>query len=169
VLYYHTLHQLRLVYRLYAGVRSFNLFRLEPVFAFSRLTALTGGIFLVLISITYILYPYPLGDIRALASYLLQILLAVLAFILPLWPTHQRLAAEKRRLQDEAGARLEASLQQLHEALADPGAVTCPASRRDWKVCKSNAKFLTRCLPGRGSPPPFAGCSQPCCCRCCSC
>jgi hypothetical protein len=123
VFYYHTWHQLRLVHRIHAGVHAFNLFRLAPVFAFSRLTARTGAIFLLLISLTYILFPYPLTDIRALASYLLQILLATLAFVLPLWPTHQRLAAEKRRLQDEAGVRMKEALQRLHAALgdSDPG------------------------------------------------
>jgi hypothetical protein len=117
VFYYHTWHQLRLVHRMHAGARSFNLFRLAPIFAFSRLTARTGAIFLLLISLTYILFPYPLTDIRALASYLLQILLATLAFVVPLWPTHQRLAAEKRRLQDAAGARMEDALHRLHASL----------------------------------------------------
>lgn len=57
VFYYHTWHQLRMVHRMQAGVRAFDLFRLEPVFAFSHLTARTVAIFLLLISLTYILFP----------------------------------------------------------------------------------------------------------------
>lgn len=119
VIYYYTFHQLRMVHRIYAGVRSFNLFRLQPVYAFSRLTARTGVAYLALISLTLLLFPYPVTDTRAMASYLLQLLLSLLAFVLPLWNTHQRLEAEKRRLQSEVERRLEGMLQQMHHHLDD--------------------------------------------------
>jgi hypothetical protein len=117
IIYYHTFHQLRLVHRIYANVRSFNLFQLQPVYAFSRLTALTGVVYLLLISLTLILFPYPLTDTRAVVSFLLQILLSILAFVLPLWNTHQRLTAEKNRLQSEVERRIESILQKIHHHL----------------------------------------------------
>jgi hypothetical protein len=116
-IYYQTFHQLRIVHGVYADVRAFNLFQLEPVYAFSRLTARTGGAYLLLITLTLLLFPYPVTDLRAVVSYVLQLLLSVLAFLLPLWRTHQRLAAEKRRLQGEVERRLDAALANLHRHL----------------------------------------------------
>jgi hypothetical protein len=117
VIYYHTYRQLRFVHRIYAGVHSFNLFQMQPVYAFSRLTALTGGAYLLLISLTLLFFPYPLTDRRAILSFLLQMLLTVVALVLPLWDTHQRLAAEKRRLQSAVDRRIETMLEQMHRSI----------------------------------------------------
>jgi hypothetical protein len=122
VIYFHTFHQLRWVSRIYTGTQSINLFRLEPLFAFSRLTARTGVAYLFLVSLSLLLFPYPLTDTRAVVSYLLQIALSLLAFVLPLWNTHQRLETEKRRLVGEADLRMEKSLQQLHRHLDEGNA-----------------------------------------------
>jgi hypothetical protein len=54
VLYYHTLRQLRLVSKTLGRVKQFNLFRLEPVYAFSRLTSHTGLIWLALLTLTQV-------------------------------------------------------------------------------------------------------------------
>jgi hypothetical protein len=114
VIYYHTFRQLRFVHRIYAGVRSFSLFRMEPVYAFSRLTARTSGAYLLLVSLTLLFFPYPVTDTRAVLSFLLQILLSLLAFVVPLWNTHQRLAAEKRRLESAVDMRTETMLEHMH-------------------------------------------------------
>jgi hypothetical protein len=114
VIYYHTVRQLRFVHRIYAGVRSFNLFRMEPVYAFSSLTALTSGAYLLLVSLTLLFFPYPVTDRRSVLSFLVQILLILLAFVVPLWNTHRRLAAEKRHLESAVDARIEATLKQMH-------------------------------------------------------
>jgi hypothetical protein len=114
VIYYHTFRQLRFIQRVYAGVRSFNLFRMEPVYAFSRHTALTSGAYLLLVSLILLFFPYPVTDIRSVLSFLLQILLSVLAFVVPLWNTHRRLAAEKRRLESAVDLRIEATVEQIH-------------------------------------------------------
>jgi hypothetical protein len=114
VIYYHTYRQLRFVHRIYAGVHSFNLFQLEPVYAFSRLTALTGGAYLLLITLTLLLFPFPVTDRRAILSFLLQMTLTLVALILPLWNTHQRLAREKRRLQSAVDRRIETTLGEMH-------------------------------------------------------
>ncbi len=122
VLYYHTYHQLRLVHHIYAQVKFFNLFRLGPVYAFSRLTARTGIAYLFLLSLSVLLFPYPLTDMRTLVSYTLQIWLSLVAFIVPLWNTHQRLVAEKRRLVGETDLHMETALQHLHRHLDDADA-----------------------------------------------
>lgn len=124
VIYYHTFHQLRCVQRIYASVRSFNLFQLEPVYTFSRLTAQTGGAYLILISLTLLLFPYPVTDTRAVMSFFLQMLLSLLAFVLPLWQTHQRLVVEKQRLLGEVGQRMQTTLQQMHRYLDEFDAQT---------------------------------------------
>ncbi len=117
VIYYHTFRQLRFVHRIYAGVRSLSLFRMEPVYAFSPLTALTSGAYLLLVSITLLFFPYPVTDTRAVLSFLLQILLSMAAFVLPLWNTHQRLAAEKSRSESAVDLRIEMMLEHMHRHL----------------------------------------------------
>jgi hypothetical protein len=118
-IYLHSSRQLLLVHRIYANVRTFNLFQLQPVYAFSNLTALTGGAYILLFSLTLLLFPFPVSDIRSVGSNLLQVVLVVLAFVLPLWQTHRRLLAEKQRLQGEVDRRLEAAFQQLHHAVRE--------------------------------------------------
>jgi hypothetical protein len=55
--YYHTVRQLRLVNRIVSTVKQFDLFLLEPVYAFSALTSRTGVSWVVLISLTLLTAP----------------------------------------------------------------------------------------------------------------
>ena len=48
---------------------------------------------------------------------ILQVVLAVAAFVLPLWFVHRRLLAEKRRLLSEHNQRLEATVKHLHHSI----------------------------------------------------
>lgn len=116
-IYYHSIRQLILVHRVVRMVREFNLFQLDPVYSFSRLTAQTGIAWVILLSLTLLAFPLQFATLPVLAMLLSQVLLALAAFVLPLWIVHQRLVSAKRRLQAELNQRLETTLDRLHHCL----------------------------------------------------
>ncbi len=115
VIYYHSLRQLLLVNRTVKLVEHFNLFHLEPVYAFSRLTAQTGISWVLLLSLTILFIPLKLANGMLLGVFFAQVLIAVTAFVLPLWVVHRRLLLEKRELITEHHRRVEAVLELLHQ------------------------------------------------------
>jgi hypothetical protein len=115
-IYYHSIRQLRLVSRTVKVVKHFNLFQLDPVYAFSRLTARTGIAWVFLSTFTLIIVPAQLAA-PILTMVVSQILVAVIVFVLPLWNVHQRLVIEKRNLQSKLNQRVESVLAQLHRGL----------------------------------------------------
>jgi hypothetical protein len=115
VIYYHSIRQLWLVRRTVNTVERFDVFQLGPVYAFSVLTSRTGIGWVLLLTATLLIFPIQLGGPPALVTMGIQVVLAILAFTLPLQVVHRRLTAEKRRLQAEHGARLETTLTRLHE------------------------------------------------------
>ena len=60
VIYYHSLRQLRLVNRTVKLVRQFDLFQLDPVYAFSQVTSQTGLVWVFLLSLTLLTFPIAL-------------------------------------------------------------------------------------------------------------
>jgi hypothetical protein len=117
VIYYHSIRQLLLVNRTVKLVEHFNLFRLEPVYAFSRLTAQTGISWMLLLSLTILVFPLKLANVVILGIFFAQILMAIAAFVLPLWVIHHRLLLEKRKLLAEHRHRVEDAFGLLHHAL----------------------------------------------------
>jgi len=117
IVYYHTIRQLRLVSRTIALVERVNLFHLDPIYAFARLSAQTGVTWLLLAGVTLIIFPFELINLTTVALYGMQVVFALGAFLLPLWKVHQRLVAEKRRLLAGVNRRLEVAIHRLHEAL----------------------------------------------------
>jgi hypothetical protein len=115
--YYHTIRQLRLVSQTIALVEQVNLFQLDRIYAFARLTAKTGVSWLLLAGVTLIIFPFEFINAAVVALYVIQVLFALGCFILPLWNVHQRLVAEKRRLLAGVNRRVEAAIQRLHQAL----------------------------------------------------
>lgn len=115
-IYPHSYRQLRLVNRTVKSVKRFNLFQLDPVYAFSRLTARTGVAWVILLSLTLLIFPIQFATVPYFGILILQMLLAIAAFILPIWIVHQRLISEKRRLQAELNQRLESALERLHRS-----------------------------------------------------
>ncbi len=114
-IYYHTIRQLRLVNQTVRAVGHFNLFRLDPAYAFSRLTARTSIVWVLLVTSTLVLGRIPASLLSLMvAFYAVQITLALAAFALPIWSVHQCLVSEKRRLIAEHNLHVEATLQQLH-------------------------------------------------------
>ena len=119
VIYYHSLRQLALVNRTVKMVQNVNLFQLEPVYAFSRLTARTGVSWMIMLSLTLVLYPSQLTNAPQLALLFMQVVLALGAFALPLRMVNDRLVSEKRRLIAELDRRVERTLERLHRCLDD--------------------------------------------------
>ena len=111
-IYYQAIRQLFLVHRTLAKVESINIFQLDPVYAFSRLTARIGISRLILLSVTVLLLSRLTGPL-VFVIYGLQGILALCAFVLPLWSIHTRLVAEKRELQDASNLRMQETLQLL--------------------------------------------------------
>jgi len=116
-LYYHSFRQLRLVNWTVKMVGQFNLFRLNPVYAFSRVTSQIGVAWMVMLSLTLLIFPIKLASAPLLAILAAQALLAVAAFVLPLLFVNRRLVFEKRRLLAEHNLRLEATLKRLHQSI----------------------------------------------------
>jgi hypothetical protein len=118
-LYYHTIRQLRLVNRTVRTVKQFDLFQLEPVYAFSALTSRTGVSWVLLLSLTLLTVPIQAAPVPTLSLLVIQLVLAIAAFVLPLRIVNSRLVSEKRRLLSELDQRVKGTLASLHRCLDD--------------------------------------------------
>lgn len=116
ILVYHTLHQLRMVSKLYTEHTRINVFQLGPLYVLSGLTARTA------IGISIITYIWFQADSSSVAeSALINIIesvvlgaLVIVTFVLPLVGAHTLLEREKQRLQDEVGRRMETTMEAMH-------------------------------------------------------
>ncbi|HMK07448.1 MAG TPA: hypothetical protein VK449_00280, partial [Anaerolineales bacterium] len=117
---------LRMIDRLYARVTRINFFHLESLYALSGLTSRVG-ILLVFTGVLAYLTNIVLTDRPQRGAFLffllIDVTLAVLAFMLPLGRIHRRLVEEKERINAENDGRLEQALRTLHRR-SDEG---------DWK------------------------------------
>ncbi|TAK01420.1 MAG: hypothetical protein EPO36_05155 [Chloroflexota bacterium] len=103
----HAWRQLRLVARIHREARAIDPFDRGPVYAFSRLTAQAGLVFLVVAYYSLTVNgSFQAGNLVSLASIGLAIVLGVACFVVPLWGIHGRLGDEKERLQREVEARI---------------------------------------------------------------
>lgn len=117
VIYYHTLRQLWLVNRTVKTVKRYNLFDLDPVYSFSRLTAWTGISWVLMLTLNLWLFPFGAALELMLSITVIQVALALAAFVLPLRFVNSHLVFEKRRLLAENQQRVEATLAQLHQQI----------------------------------------------------
>ena len=102
-----TVRELRLVARIHREATAIDPFDREPVYAFSRLTVLTG--------LAYVLVGYytvsvngafQVGNVVSLTAVGLSVVVGVAAFVLPLWGIHDRLVFEKGHLLRQVEGRL---------------------------------------------------------------
>ena len=117
VIYYHSIRHLSLINRTVRMAKKFNLFRLDPVHAFSRVTSLIGISWMLMLTLTLLTLPIRLATGLGVAIMAVQILLAIAAFVLPLWFVHRRLVSEKRNLIAELNLRFQSAMDKLHHAL----------------------------------------------------
>ena len=116
-IYYHSLRQLSLINRTVRMAKHLNLFRLDPVYAFSRVTSLIGISWMLMLTLTLLTLPVRLATGLGVAIMAVQILLAIAAFVLPLWFVHRRLESEKLKLVAEHNLRVESTIRLLHDSL----------------------------------------------------
>lgn len=131
-LVYHTLHQLGLISRILSRHTQIELFGLQPLYAFSGVTALTGGAFVVQAYIWISALPGVLSGAQApLAAgvLLFNIMLGGSTFVLPLWGVHRLIAAEKAAWRAVLAARTRA----VFVALGAPVGGTPPAAPAELK------------------------------------
>jgi hypothetical protein len=115
---YHTLRQLHLVHRTVKLVKQFNLFRLDPVYAFSALTSKTGIGYILIYTFFTLITPISQDPpILFIAGLVLTVAITLAAFTLPLWVVHQHLVQEKNRLMAEHGQRIKLTLDRLHNCV----------------------------------------------------
>lgn len=116
-IYYHSFRQLKLVNLTVKMVKQFNLFRLDPIYAFSRVTSQIGVSWMIMLTVTLLTFPIQSAHGPVLGVLILQVVLALAAFALPLWFVHRRLVSEKLRLLAEIHRRVESTSDRLHRAL----------------------------------------------------
>lgn len=120
MLLYHTIRQLWAVDRFHALATRIDLFRPAPLYAFSLLTSRTGIGLILIIATSLVADPttYQAMSLVLLVTWVGGMMaVAIAAFVLPLRGMHRRIAAEKSRLQGEAGERLKATISALHRSV----------------------------------------------------
>jgi hypothetical protein len=118
-LIYHTIHQLRMVRRIYGRETIVDLYRLRPIYALAELTALTA--------IGFAIYTYPwLEDtLNASSTYGAAAILIntpffawpLVIFVWPLWGAHRALVELKEVALAEAATRAKLLASLLHERI----------------------------------------------------
>ena len=92
----HTLRQLRLVARIHREATAIDPFDRGPVYAFSRLTVLTGlGYVLVGYYSLTVNGAFTAGNLLAVGALVISLVIGVGTFVVPLWGIHERLGDEK--------------------------------------------------------------------------
>jgi hypothetical protein len=92
----HTLRQLRLVSRIHGEATAIDPFDRGPVYAFSRLTVLTGlGYVLVGYYSLTVNGAFTAGNLLAVGALVFSLVVGIGTFVVPLWGIHERLVDEK--------------------------------------------------------------------------
>jgi hypothetical protein len=119
-LLYHTIHQLRLIGRIYTSHTRINLFRMKDLYIFSNLIALTA-VCIALLPIGFLLAnPWaPWNEPVVFATVLVVQLIALVTFIWPHVGIHRLQVAEKEHLLVEANQRFETAINLLHKRVDD--------------------------------------------------
>ncbi|MEO8262928.1 MAG: hypothetical protein ABI566_10205 [Pseudolysinimonas sp.] len=121
---YHTIHQLRMISRIYTRHTEVSIFDTSPLYALSRVTAVTS---ISLLFFTYVYLAF-YGDwqINSPSNAILLgaiLVTALLTFVLPLSGAHRLLVAAKRDRLSVVSRRLETATDALH-AKTDAGQFT---------------------------------------------
>lgn len=112
---YHTIHQFRIINHIYTNDTKIDLYRRQPLYGFSNLTALKAiGLIILPLGFLFLNRVDILNDPIVLSIYLVISLIAVLSFLLPQLGMHRLQNEEKDRLLDEASKRYEITLSLLH-------------------------------------------------------
>jgi hypothetical protein len=115
VFFYHTYRQLSLVSHIYSRLTNINMLHLEPLHAFSRLTALTAVMIVVSFWVWIATAPGLLDTVNpaGVAMTLSSLVLALSTFLVPLLGIHRILAARKVAMLAESSHRLQVAMDEL--------------------------------------------------------
>jgi len=112
---YHTVHQLRVISRIYSRHTRIRLLHLGPLYTFSRVTQRTT---IGILTFFYVFYLTASGfrgqPVLLLLGGILFAMIAAVTFAWPLVGVHRLLVSEKDHLLDENTRRLEAGIADLH-------------------------------------------------------
>jgi hypothetical protein len=115
--FYHVWHQLREIHRLHRDWSIVRVTGLRPLYALSRISALTA---LGIILNNYGWYlAQPGADPNNpvfLGETLFAFVIVLVAFVWPLWTAHRRIAEAKEQAQGDLAARKQSTREQLHQA-----------------------------------------------------
>ncbi len=114
---YHTIYRLRLIDRILTRHTRVNLFRMRPLYAFSKLTALTAIGYAIAPYAFFALDPSMLNDPITLVIASLVLILAITIFAWPLLGIRRLLAIKKGQMLDGISLRFEAATIDLHERM----------------------------------------------------
>ncbi len=126
----HTFRQLQFVSRIYREYVKVDLINLDPLYAFSGLTARSA---ILLVGIPYPWFatnPVVSSFAPAIATGVIMTLIAGVTFISPLWGIHRRLAEEKAQAVTDNQRRSDALVKELMRGM-DAGDLTDAAKIKD--------------------------------------
>lgn len=127
VVVYHTVRQLRLISRIHERATELDLYRPDPLYAFSSLSAQTGGAILAMNYLAVATNPTTFSSAAVLVPLILTFFMAIGCFVVPLLGMHRRIVAEKVRLETDAGGVLRHAIDELDQRIRtadDLGATT---------------------------------------------
>jgi hypothetical protein len=115
ILVYHTLHQLRVVWEIYASCSGIDLYKLRPLYAFSTLSAWTAIGIALMVYVWYISAPllFNIG----IAGLVFFTALSLLTFVLPLSGARHLLVDEKERQLSENRERQRLIRAEMHRRI----------------------------------------------------
>ncbi len=113
-LIYHSVHQLREISRIYLTFARLNLYRLQPLYAFSVPAALTSGGLILYNYAWFAAAPELLAQPISIALGVFFATITAVIFAWPLLGIHRRLVAEKKRSLAENARRFETAVAELH-------------------------------------------------------
>jgi len=114
---YHTIHQLRVINKIYMEHTRVNLFAMSPLYAFPGVTALTAVTLAVATYGWTALNPDNLGNPVSIAVVAIITVLALGTFAWPLLGIHRLLREAKTKKLDECALRLEDAIADLHRRM----------------------------------------------------
>jgi hypothetical protein len=114
---FHTARQLYLVSRIYSTACHVDLFRRGPLYAFSGLAARTAFALAILPYAGIITRPAVTENVAIVWAAISVNIAGLLIFVWPLLGMHRLMEAEKKRLLDQNGQKMEAAINETHRRL----------------------------------------------------
>jgi hypothetical protein len=111
---WHTIHQLFWVARIYSRHTDVSIFHIGPLYSLSRVTAMTA---VTLVVFSYLFAGWVFDSVGSTVVVAGILVVAALAFVVPLYGAHRLLVTEKSRQHGEVARRIEATTSRLHHGI----------------------------------------------------